>query len=199
MAHSKESWNTAEAYFRLSKPLSYIESKTGISKGQISKKAKKENWKKETEETAIKTDIIAFEEKKETLDKEKETLIRKVSSLESYKVTILDEVIEEELNHKSLIFNTAALSLIRKNQMLESNKKKIMVKTKHYDDNGKPSMETMKEGEIALSPNDLKIIDEGIDKNAITLEVGKRHANTSINNTLSSNTEVKTVNVTYHS
>ena len=48
MAYSQEQWSEAKFLWELDKPLSYIVEKTGISKGQISKKSNKEQWKKET-------------------------------------------------------------------------------------------------------------------------------------------------------
>lgn len=37
------------------------------------------------------------------------------------------------------------------------------------------------EFQVELSPTDLKALDEGIDKNAVTLEIAPRHANSQVN------------------
>ncbi|MCT7637059.1 hypothetical protein [Aliarcobacter butzleri] len=181
MAYSQEQWNEAKFLWELDKPLSYIVEKTGISKAQISKKSNKEQWKKETEGNSLKTEIKAFEKEKETI-KEKETeLIKRVSNLEEYQITMLDDLIQEELGNKSLLFSTANLSLIRKNQLLTKNTKTVIEFETTYSDEGKPLLKRPIEIQIELSPNDLKTIDEGIDKNALSLELAPRHSNSQVN------------------
>jgi hypothetical protein len=183
MAYSPEQWERAKILFELEIPLSEIEEKTGISKGQISKKSNKEKWGKETKRKRIKADIVAFEKKKETLEKENETLIREISTLDEFEITIIQNVVEEETRNKSLLFSTANLSLIRKNQLLTKNKKQVIEMETHYSDDGKPLKKTPIVIEMELSPTDLKTIDEGVDKNAVTMEIAQRHSNTTINNT----------------
>ena len=118
MAYSQEQWSEAKFLWELDKPLSYIVEKTGISKGQISKKSNKEQWKKETEGNTLKSEIKAFEKEKETFKQKETDLVKRVSNLEEYQITILDDLIQEELGNKSLLFSTANLSLIRKNQII---------------------------------------------------------------------------------
>lgn len=193
MAYSAEQWERAKILFELEIPLSEIEEKTGISKGQISKKSNKEKWGKETKRKRIKTDIVAFEKKKETLEKENETLIREISTLDEFEITIIQNVVEEETRNKSLLFSTANLSLIRKNQLLTKNKKQVIEMETHYSDDGKPLKKTPIVIEMELSPTDLKTIDEGVDKNAVTMDLAQRHANTTINNTNASQTKTNYV------
>ena len=200
MAHSQEAWAEAKFLWELDKPLDYIAEKTGISKGQISKKSTAKNWKKETKGNALKPAIKEFEKKKETLEVEKETIIKDMVSLEDYQIKLLDKVIEEETGIKSILFSTAALSLIRKNKLLEKNTKTVLAKTKHYDDTGKLQMETMEPVDIELGPTDLKTIDEGIDKNAITLGQAPRHASSpqvAIQNNNTANAGIKTFSELY--
>lgn len=196
MAYSQEQWNEAKFLWELDKPLSYIVEKTGISKAQISKKSNKEQWKKETEGNSLKTEIKAFEKEKETI-KEKETeLIKRVSNLEEYQITMLDDLIQEELGNKSLLFSTANLSLIRKNQLLTKNTKTVIEFETTYSDEGKPLLKRPIEIQIELSPNDLKTIDEGIDKNALSLELAPRHSNSQINVNTQNNIQNNSVPLT---
>lgn len=192
MAYSQEQWDRAEALFKLGYSLGDIEKDTGISKGQISKKSKKENWKKETHQVNLKADIVEFDEKKETLDREKETITKRLATLNDFQVTILQEKLEQEGASlaKSLVFNTATLALIRNNEMLTKNKKTVMMKTGEFMD-GKKVGETYEPFETTLSPSDTKDIIDSTDKASITLGVNERHApKTEISNTNAQQTNV---------
>lgn len=192
MAYTKQQWNEAKFLWELDKPLSYIVEKTGISKAQISKKSNKEQWKKETEGNTLNTEIRELDKIKETIKQKETDLINRVSKLEDYQITILDETIQNETGRKSLLFNTANLSLIRKNQLLTKNTKQVIDYETIYDDNGKIIGKKPVAVEVELNPNDLKAIDEGIDKNAISLEIAPRHANSqvTVNNTNASQTNI---------
>ncbi len=179
MAIDKEIWNKARALFEQGLSLSQIELETNINKTSISKQAKKENWEK-AKIQQLKADIKAIDKEKSTLDVKINTTVEKLSKLSDFDITILDEQIQDETGRKSLLFSTANLSLIRKNQMLTKNTKQVVEYETHYSDDGKPLMKSPKTIEIELSPADYKAIDEGIDKNAITLEHAPRHANTNI-------------------
>lgn len=190
MAIDKEIWNKAKALFEQGLSLSQIELETNINKTSISKQAKKENWEK-AKIQQLKADIKAIDKEKSTLDAKINTTVEKLSKLSDFDITILDEQIQDETGRKSLLFSTANLSLIRKNQMLTKNTKQVVEYETHYSDDGKPLMKSPKTIEIELSPSDYKAIDEGIDRNAITLEHAPRHANTNIkvdnNNTQENN------------
>lgn len=179
MAIDKEIWNKARALFEQGLSLSQIELETNINKTSISKQAKKENWEK-AKIQQLKADIKAIDKEKSTLDVKINTTVEKLSKLSDFEITILDEQIQDETGRKSLLFSTANLSLIRKNQMLTKNTKQVVEYETHYSDDGKPLMKSPKTIEIELSPSDYKAIDEGIDRNAITLEHAPRHANTNI-------------------
>lgn len=179
MAIDKEIWNKAKALFEQGLSLSQIELETNINKTSISKQAKKENWEK-AKIQQLKADIKAIDKEKSTLDAKINTTVEKLSKLSDFDITILDEQIQDETGRKSLLFSTANLSLIRKNQMLTKNTKQVVEYETHYSDDGKPLMKSPKTIEIELSPADYKAIDEGIDRNAITLEHAPRHANTNI-------------------
>ena len=182
MAHTKQQWNEAKFLWELDKPLSFIVEKTGISKAQISKKSTKEHWKKETEGNALNTEIRELDKQKETIKQKETELVNRVSKLEDYQITILDNLIQDETGIKSLLFSTANLSLIRKNQLLTKNTKQVIDYETIYSEDGKPMSKSPITLDIELNPLDLKTIDEGIDKNAITLDIAKRHANAPILN-----------------
>lgn len=182
MAISQEIWNKAKALFEQGLSLSEIELETEIKRSSISKKAKAENWNKSVNQQ-LKADIKAIDKEKSTLDAKINNAVEKLSKLSDFDITMLDEQIFNETGNKSLLFSTANLSLIRKNQMLTKNTKQVVDFETIYDENGKPLSKKPVTLDIELSPSDYKAIDEGIDKNAITLEIGQRHSNQVINNT----------------
>ena len=176
MAYSKELWDKAKILYELGHSEREIEKITGISNGQINKKANAKNWKKEAQKKQLKSDIVGFEKKKEALNTEKEALIRKISTLEDFEITVIQDIVEQETERKSTLFSTATLSLIRKNQILTKNKKQSIEYETIYSDEGKPLKKTPIVIDMELSPNDLKTLDDGIDRNAITMELAPRHA-----------------------
>ena len=180
LAISLEMWDKAKALFEQGLSLNQIELETEINRSTISKKAKIENWIK-AKNQQLKADIKAIDKEKSTLDAKINIAVEKLSKLSDFEITILDEQIQEELGNKSLLFSTANLSLIRKNQMLTKNTKTVLSKVDYFDDEGKKIKTDMEAMEIPLSPNDYKTLDEGIDKNAVTLELAPRHSNSQIN------------------
>jgi len=118
-----------------------------------------------------------------------EHLVNAQVSLLSAKALISDEQMnaivntaKDELLNKGLVENAAQLSLIRKTELLSENRKEAIVKNINYNADGKreESHEIMS---VVLSPDDLKAIDDGIDKASLTLKVNKRHSNAIITNT----------------
>ena len=177
MAYSQEQWNRAEALFGLGFSLGDIEEDTGISKGQLSKKSKAKGWKKETEKTSLKSDIVEFDKKKETLDNEKETITKRLSKLSEFEITVLQEKMDEEGASlaKSLVFNNAMLALVRSNEELTRGKKTVLLKVAQYDKEGGRS-ESFEPYEIALSGADIKDHVDLTDRASLTLKVNERHA-----------------------
>jgi len=196
MAIKKELWDKARALFEQGLSLNQIELETEINRSTISKRAKKDNWEK-AKNQQLKADIKAIDKEKSTLDRKINTTVEKLSKLSDFDVTILDKQIQDETGSKSLLFSTANLSLIRKNQMLTKNTKTIITKEDYYED-GKKIMTKEIETETPLSPNDYKVLDEGIDKNAISLEHAPRfsQSQTQINNTNANQTNVEVKRVT---
>lgn len=181
MAYSEEQWIKAKGLFEVGYTPQQIADEVGFkSRDTVSKRAIKENWEK-NKILQEKTDIIRLEEENSTIQAKNSTMVEKLATLEDYQVTVLKNVVEDEMGNKSLLFSTANLSLIRKNQLLTKNTKQVIELETIYSDDGKPLKKTPIVIETELSPNDLKIIDEGIDKNSITLEIGQRHSNQNIN------------------
>jgi len=118
-----------------------------------------------------------------------EHLVNAQISLLSAKALMSDEQMnaivntaKDEFMNKGLVENAAQLSLIRKTEILSENKKEAIVKNISYNTDGKreESHEIMS---VVLSPDDLKALDDGIDKASLTLRVNKRHSTQIINNT----------------
>lgn len=183
MAYTESQWEKAKVLFGLGKSPQEIADELGFkSRDTVSKRATKENWVK-NKILQEKTELMDLEKKNSTIQQENSTMVEKLAKLEDFEITILQEVVESELKRKSILFSTANLSLIRKNQMLTKNTKQVVDFETIYDDNGKPLSKKPVTLNIELSPSDYKAIDEGIDKNAITLEIGQRHSSQVINNT----------------
>lgn len=196
MAYSVEQWDRAKFLFELGMSLREIEADCKISSGQIGKRSRAEEWQKDTTKQAIKSDIMALDRKKDTLDKEKDTLLPRIASLKDYEITILDELVSDKDGIKNFVFSTATLSLIRKNQMLTKNTKQTTEFETTYGEDGKPLMKSPKVIDIELSPSDLKAIDEGLDKNAISLGVAERHAKSGdVNVNTSASAQNNSINV----
>lgn len=178
MAINKEVWERIRVLFETGKSLKDIELDTGINKGTISKKAKKEGWEKNKIQP-LKADITDYEEKKATLDNQKGNLLERVAKLSDFEITVLNEVIEEEKHISSLITSTSTLAIIRTNQLLTKNQtyEKINV------GDGMQQLEPRE-----LNPTDLKNISDTIDKLSITTKVNDRFS-TSANVAIQNNQE----------
>ncbi len=117
MAHSEESWLKAKSMFEAGKSLTNIESDTGISKGQISKKSKKENWQKETLKNLAKREIDTTIIQNE-IEKEKETL--NATQRKQYNEVFIS------LSHHHNLFNSSTIeNQLLANQATEEIKKDI--------------------------------------------------------------------------
>lgn len=160
MAHDKEKWREAKAMFALGIPYEAIVKQTGISKGQISKKASAQKWEKETDKIELKTEIVGLIKEKETIEAKKETLIEKVSLLDNLEISILSKAVMDETKTKDLFYTNQQLIIARKNAMLAKGTKKRLVQVTNYDDKGKPLLTTQQEVDVELAPQDLKILSE---------------------------------------
>lgn len=81
MAIKQEIWDEAKALFELDKPLSFIEMETGISKGSISKRSKKETWVKGKAKQLVLDDVRVTIEKETKTKRELELHNAEVSKL----------------------------------------------------------------------------------------------------------------------
>lgn len=176
MAYSEDMWQTAKALYELNASYNEIVKRTGISKGQISKKAAKENWRKETPLSEAKADIIAFEKEKGNLERKKETIVSKLADLKQYEIVLLDDVLTNIDDIKTLLLSASTLAVARSNAQLTKNKKTTIVKVKQYNDNGQVCGETIEMAELELQPEDIKTHIEAIDKASLTLGINQRHA-----------------------
>lgn len=166
MAISKTIWNKARALFELGKPLTYIADELNIDKGGISRKAKKECWQKSINQQ-LKDDIIDLEHQNSTIQQKKSTLSQQVVKLQDFEISVLESVVLEESNLKSLIFNATALNILRANEHLTINKKLEKINV----GDGIQNFE-----EVGLGSSDYKNIQDTLDKASITLNVNQRHA-----------------------
>ena len=190
MAHSQEQWDKAKFLFELGTPLSDIQEETGISKGQISKRSKRDGWEKETEKKHLKSEIVEFEREKETLEAKKETIVSKLCRLEDFEITLMDKIVEKEVEHKSLVFSTQSLALVRNNQILTKNKKTVLLKGSEYAD-GKRIGDTYEPYEVPLSPSDIKETIDSTHKAGQSLGVIEQFApKTTIENTNAQQTNI---------
>ena len=105
MAISQEVWNKAKEYFEAGLSLSEIVLRTEISKAQISKKSKIENWQKGNEKKQLITQAIEVNIKKETL---KETALE-----------VHNEIVNERTKHLLLFQNSALKNQKKANELLE--------------------------------------------------------------------------------
>ena len=166
MAISKDTWNKAKAYFEAGKSLNYISEKLDINKSSISRKAKKEEWRKNKTQP-LKDAVIELDEEKATLEDKKATVTQQLATLEDYEIEILEELIADEAKIKSLLTNATALNLVRINQHLKENVKE----EKYGIGDGMQSFQ-----KVGLSSSDYKQLQDAIDKASITLGVNQRHA-----------------------
>ena len=181
MAHSKEIIEEARALFELGKSLRQIELIMEIPFSTVRDWSKAYNWEKQ-KTAQLKSDIIDFEKKFVQLEDEKCTLLHSISDLEMADIKLLDKEIFNETKRKSVLFNIISLSMVRKQQILMKNSKSAIVKTKVYDGDGRVVGEEATVVEVPLTPADLKDIDDGADKNSLTLKINERHAKTETNN-----------------
>lgn len=168
MAISQEIWDKAKEYFEAGLSLSEIVLRTEISKAQISKKSKIENWEKGNEKKHLISQAIEVVEKKETLN---ETAL-----------SVHNEIVNDEIRRKGLVFNATEKLLKKASQMIDKNSVVDKINVGDGVQNFEPR---------ALNTSDFKNLIDTIDKASITLGINPRHANTNIkvdnNNTQENN------------
>lgn len=158
MAISQEKWDKAKEYFEAGLSLSEIVLRTEISKAQISKKSKFENWQKGNEKKQLISQAVEVAEQKETLN---ETALQ-----------VHNELVDEQLRRRNLVFNASEKLLVKATEMI----KKGQTVDKINVGAGIQQIEPRE-----LDSSDLKNLADTIDKASITLGVNQRHSNSQVN------------------
>ena len=163
MAISQEVWNKAKEYFEAGLSLSEIVLRTEISKAQISKKSKIENWQKGNEKKQLITQAIEVATKKETLN---ETALN-----------VHNEIVNEQLRRQNLIFNVTE-------KIVKNINKAVTQTVPILNDKG----EEIGREDLILDSKSAKEYIEAVDKASLTLGVNQRHSNSTI---ISNNSNVQ--------
>ena len=139
MAISKELWAKARTLYETNQySLAQISDKTGIDKSTISKKAKIQQWS-----SVENLDYIEA----------KTTLAVKKSKLNQQEINTLDEVADEVVRRKNLVYGVQEKAIKRAGEILEATE----------------------------AAQDLKHLVDAVDKASLTLGVNQRHANSQVN------------------
>lgn len=105
MAYSPEQWERTKAYFESGQySLSQISDKTGISKSKISERAKKELW-----ERGRNADYIEA----------RKTLAVKKGTEKGTTLQVLDDIADEAIANKKLVFGLTTKALKKASELLE--------------------------------------------------------------------------------
>ncbi|MDR1461460.1 MAG: hypothetical protein LBI78_07435 [Campylobacteraceae bacterium] len=145
MAYSKEQWQRAKAYYEAGLTLRDIEKRVGINYAVISKKAKMQHWQQGANADYIDAKL---------------TISEKKATKKATEIQILDELADETISNKKLIYNVTTKALKKVEALIEE----------------------------INNPNDLRTIIELADKASLTLGVNARHSSQQIN--VQSNTQV---------
>lgn len=145
---------------------------------------KKENRIEKGKTEDLKHEIIDLENKKRTISEQETNTMRKLSSLNDFEITTLNEIVSDEMGIKSLIFNTTVLNIIRTNEHLTNNKKLEKVNV----GDGVQNFE-----EVGLGSVDYKNIQDTLDKASQTVGVNPRFNNSQVTVNTQNNLETNTV------
>ena len=152
MAYSANQWEKTQALFESGQySLSEISEKTGINKSQISRKSKIQQWT-----NGRNADYIEAKVK----------IATKKTTENTTTLQILDDIADEQIRHKRLVYGVQEKALKKAETMLDQ----------------------------VDTPLDLKNIVDAVDKASLTLGVNQRHSNQNIN--VQTNTAVQTNNIT---
>jgi len=159
---SKEAWERLKAdYVTGAYSLELLAKKYGVSKGAISQKAKKENWKKlDLKETAELVEI-------EKLNKTKQTKLKNKSRLVSVNEKELNRAIGEIVDYQEYIHSLTLLATEKLKETLEDGKVEEIATVSG-------EMGEIRVVERKLNPRELKSLVDAIDKAGQTLGVVPR-------------------------
>lgn len=151
MAYSSEQWERTKAYFESGQySLSDISSKTGIDKSQISRKSKTQQWVSGRNADYIESKVV---------------LATKKATENTTTLQTLDDIADEKIRHKKLIYGNAELLASQIPKMLEA----CILKEENKETG--EIVET-----LVMSSKQLKEMAEANDQLAVTLKVADRHA-----------------------
>jgi len=152
MAYSDEQWERTRAYYESGQySLSQISDKTGIGKSAISKEAKNQQWKSGEDADYIEAKI---------------KIVEKKSTLSVEKINTLDDIADEAIRNKNLVYGLTQKALRKANELLDQSDDMNEINTA-----------------VALA-----------DRASLTLGVNQRHANSQVNiqnNQTNNNIEIK--------
>ena len=159
---SKETWERLKAdYVTGAYTLELLAKKYGIAKGTISKRAKKENWKKiSLERTAELVEI-------EKGNKRKQKLVKETKKETKVKEEYFEEAIKEISDVKDYIHSLTVLATEKVKETLEDGKVEEIATVSG-------EMGEIKVVERKLNPRELKSLVDAIDKAGQTLGVVPR-------------------------
>lgn len=110
MAYSETQWQQARGYYEAGLTLSKIKEKTGIARNTVSKRAKKEQW-----EHGANTEYV---EAREIVNSQKGTILQEKGTVF---LNALDEIADDNIRRKELVFGGMENLVKRTNQLIESN------------------------------------------------------------------------------
>ena len=156
MAISQDKWDKAKTLFESGKlSLSEISKQTGIDKSSISKKAKIQQWSSVENSDYIDAKVL---------------IATKKSTLPMEKINTLDDVANDIIRRKNLIFNITE-------KILHKIDKSVSLTAPILDEEGKE----IGQEDLLIDSKSAKEYIEAIDKASITLGVNQRHANSQVN------------------
>ena len=167
MAISQDKWEKAKTLFESGKlSLSEISKQTGIDKSSISKKAKIQQWSSVENSDYIDAKVL---------------IATKKSTLPMEKINTLDDVANDIIRRKNLIFNITE-------KILHKIDKSVSQTAPVLDEEGKK----IGQEDLLIDSKSAKEYIDAIDKASITLGINQRHANSQVN---ISNTNATQVNI----
>ena len=173
MAISQDKWDKAKEYFEAGLSLSEIVLRTEISKAQISKKSKAENWEKGNIKKQIISHAIEVATTKETLN---ETAL-----------SVHNELVDEQLRRRGLLFNGVEKAVKKMADLIDYGKIEEKI-------NVAPGVQQFEERK--LNTSDIKNALDGFDKASITLGVNERfNSKVEVNNANVQEIEEKRVTI----
>lgn len=159
---SKEVWERLKADFVTGAyTLEVLAKKYGTTKGTISKKAKKENWKKiPLEQTA---ELVELEKQ----NKRKQKLLKETKKETNVRETFIEDAIKDITNYQEYIYNLQLLATEKIKETLQNNSVEEIATVSG-------EMGQIEVVDRKLNPREIKSLVDAIDKAGQTLGVVPR-------------------------